>query len=48
MNVKDILSMNLLDVQKLNRRELAKIVTQLSSAANKRMKRFKESKRNIG
>lgn len=44
MNVKDILSMSLRDIQKLNRKELAKIVTQLSSAANKRVKRFKESK----
>ena len=44
MNVKDILSMSFRDIQKLNKKELAKIVTQLSSAANKRMKRFKESK----
>ena len=42
MNVKDILSMNWNEIRGLGRRELGKIVTQLSSAANKRIRRFQE------
>lgn len=43
MNINDILNMDISDISKLNRTELAKLVSQLGSASNKRLKRM-ESK----
>lgn len=40
MNVKDILNFDIEDISKMNRSELAKTVSILSSASNKRIKRF--------
>ena len=40
MNVKDILNMDWTEIRGMSRKELGKLVTQLSSAANKRMRRF--------
>lgn len=40
MNIKDILNLDIGDISKLNRQELAKTVSILGSAANKRLKRF--------
>ena len=42
MNVKDLLNLSWDDIRKMKRADLGKIVTQLSSAANKRIRRFKE------
>ena len=42
MNVKDLLNMSWDEIRKMKRADLGKIVTQLSSAANKRLRRFKE------
>ena len=43
MNIKDILEYDWDDIRKMKRSELGKAVTQLSSAANKRIKRFREA-----
>lgn len=43
MNIKDILEYDWNDIRKMKRSELGKAVTQLSSAANKRIKRFREA-----
>lgn len=40
MTIEELLKMDIDDVQKLNRKELAKVVSQMGSAANKRLKRF--------
>lgn len=42
-SVKEILNMDYLDVAKLSRSELAKVVSQLSSAANKRLRRLEKT-----
>lgn len=42
-SVKDILNMDYLDVAKLSRSELAKVVSQMSSAANKRLRRLEKT-----
>lgn len=42
MGVKELLSMDWESVRGLGRKELGKIITQLSSAANKRVRRFAE------
>ena len=43
MNIKDILEYNWDDIRKMKRSELARITSTLSSAANKRIKRFEKA-----
>lgn len=42
-SVKDILNMDYLDIAKMSRSELAKVVSQMSSAANKRLRRLEKT-----
>lgn len=42
MNIKDIMKMEWKDLRGMGRRELSKLVSSLSSAANKRLRRFEE------
>ena len=42
MNIEQLLNLDVGDIQKLDRKQLAKVVSQLGSAANKRVKRFNE------
>ena len=43
MNIKEILDYDWSDIRKLSRSELAKVTSTLSSAANKRLKRFEQA-----
>ena len=42
MTIDELLNLDIGDVSKLNRQELAKVVSKLGSASNKRVKRFNE------
>ena len=42
MKIDELINLDIGDISKLNRAELAKVVSQLGSAANKRVKRFEQ------
>lgn len=46
MNIKDILSLDVETISKLNKKELSKLTVQLGSAANKRIKRIEQKNEN--